>query len=102
MRASLLELVMLFSPIEALADPCGPKDKLLNGLAAKYGERSFASGLSNSSFVKFVGNLRSRTWSVVVIKEKGVSCVVAAGENLEFESPLVALALSPARPARLP
>lgn len=71
-------------PMQAqAAGNCGPKQLVFDSLIARYGETAFASGTSISYAVKFYGNPKSGSWSIVAIKPDGTACVIAEGEGLE-------------------
>ena len=67
----------------ANADQCGPKQMVAQQLGDRYGEVTFASGVSTENSVKFFGNPRTGTWSMVIIRPDGVACVIAIGDGLE-------------------
>lgn len=90
--ATALIAVATLSAASQASGNCGPKDKMSEALASQFGETPFASGISANSAVKFFGNPLTGTWSVVVIKPDGMSCVVAIGEGLE-------VGISPAKAA---
>ena len=70
-------------PVSANAAQCGPKKMVTEQLGDRYGEVNFASGIATDNSVKFFGNPRTGTWSVVVIKPDGLACVMATGDGLE-------------------
>lgn len=65
------------------AGNCAPKAQMSEALASQFGEIAFATGTTVDSAVKFYGNPRTGTWSVVVTRPNGTSCVVAIGDDLE-------------------
>ena len=79
--AAFVGIGIVTSP--AIAEKCAPKKELSEALASRFGEMAFASGTAVDSAVSFYGNPRTGTWSVVITKSDGLSCVVAIGEGLE-------------------
>jgi hypothetical protein len=70
-------------PTPASADQCAPKQMVAQQLGDRYGEVTFASGVTTDNSVKFFGNPRTGTWSMVIVKPDGMACVVAIGDGLE-------------------
>jgi hypothetical protein len=61
---------------------CGPRAALLKQLANKYSEAPVAVGLSNSgALVEVLTSERGDTWTILVSKPDGTSCLVAAGQE---------------------
>ena len=80
--AMMLVAALLLST-SANAGQCGPKQIVAEQLSDRYGEINFASGIAVDSSVKFFGNPKTGTWSIVVIKPDGLACVTANGEGFE-------------------
>jgi hypothetical protein len=71
-------------PMAASAAPanCGPRPDLLKQLANKYSEAPVAIGLSNTgALVEVLTSDSGDTWTILVSKPDGTSCLVAAGEE---------------------
>lgn len=85
MKASICVAMIVAGVLSAPANasPCGPKQLIADQLDKRYGEVAFASGVAVGSTVKFFGNHRTGTWSMVMIKPDGMACVIATGEGLE-------------------
>ena len=81
----LLSLGMI-TPAVAESVQCGPKLAIAKQLSERFGEVPIVSGISMSSSMKFFGNPRTGSWSLILIKPNGVACVVATGEDLEVSS----------------
>jgi hypothetical protein len=82
--AALLFTVALGVPMTAMAAPanCGPRSELLKALAKQYKEAPTAVGLSNTgALVEVLTSDRGSTWTILVSKPDGTSCLVAAGEE---------------------
>jgi len=65
---------------------CGTYDALTGRLAAQYGERVVAIGLSNSgrAYVEFWASESGGTWSVITTLPNGVSCLTSSGRDFQF------------------
>jgi hypothetical protein len=61
---------------------CGPKQTVSDTLSKQFGETAFASGVAADQQIKFFGNPRTGSWSMVVIRPDGIACIVAIGEGL--------------------
>ncbi len=63
-------------------DLCGPRAAILDTLSHDYRESPSAMGMSNTGNVIEVFTARSgKTWTILVTRPDGSSCVVAAGEQ---------------------
>jgi hypothetical protein len=71
-------------------DQCGPRDKVVKVLNAKYQESQRALGLINEKAMMEVYISPAGTWTMVVTNEAGIACVLAAGEAWD-EMPTKAL-----------
>ena len=81
---ALLFAAALAAPMTAMAAPtnCGPRNELLKVLAKKYSEAPTAVGLSSTgALVEVLTSDRGNTWTILVSKPDGTSCLVAAGEE---------------------
>lgn len=82
--AALLAATLSLPTTASAAQPvnCGPRNALLKELANKYSEAPVAVGLSNSgALVEVLTSDRGDTWTILVSKPDGTSCLVAAGEE---------------------
>ncbi len=85
MAAALL-LVGFVSPAlgRARQQPCGPHGQILRALAERWGESPAGMGIvANGFVVEFVTNAVTGSFTVVITRPGGVTCVVMAGENWE-------------------
>ena len=73
-------------PASAEVSQCGPKQTVADQLAGRFGEVPIVSGISKNTSMKFFGNPRTGSWSMVVIRPDGIACVLAIGEDLEVSS----------------
>ncbi len=62
---------------------CAAREAVLRQLNENYGERPVATGLVSNGTVIEVLAARSGTWTILVTRPDGTSCVVAAGEGWE-------------------
>ncbi|MCB2100994.1 MAG: hypothetical protein KDE22_09005 [Rhodobacterales bacterium] len=61
--------------------PCGDRDELMDRLYRIYAESPTGAGLVDSgSLVEIVATPGGRTWTLVLTRADGTSCVIAAGE----------------------
>ena len=65
---------------------CGPKKAVADQLAGRFGEVPIVSGISLNNSMKFFGNPRTGSWSMIFIRPDGVACVLATGDALEVSS----------------
>ncbi len=78
----------------AQAQPnCGDRDKIVTHLQSKYQETHRASGLeSETKMVEIWTSGDSGTWTILITRANGVTCVAAAGQNwLDLKEQDVAL-----------
>jgi hypothetical protein len=70
----------------AAASPaiCDRRDALVEYLAANHGERRAAAGIDGAGLLVevFVGD--GGSWSILLTRPNGMSCMVAAGQGWEF------------------
>jgi hypothetical protein len=80
--AALGAFVLSSAPAQA-ANTCTERDRLVGFLSDKYKETPRAMGLVSNSGVMEVYVSSQGSWTIVVTSSKGMSCVIAAGENWE-------------------
>jgi hypothetical protein len=76
----------MIAPAAAEVVQCGPKQAVAAQLAERFGEVPIVSGISLNNSMKFFGNPRTGSWSMIFIRPDGVACVLATGEDLEVSS----------------
>ena len=81
-----IRTIGMLSPATAESPQCGPKMAVASQLAEQFGEVPIVSGISLNNSMKFFGNPRSGSWSMVFVRPDGVACVLAVGEDLEVSS----------------
>jgi len=78
---ALLALFLVVPLSATAAELCTPRDVLVRQLGADYAETTVARGLSHQGVVVEVfSSGDGSTWTIVVTRPNGASCVVAAGE----------------------
>jgi hypothetical protein len=80
---AILAGVQLVSATADAASPqCGPRTALLDQLAKQYKEAPAAVGLANGgALVEVLTSEDGATWTIVVSRPDGTSCLVAAGQE---------------------
>ena len=80
-------LAVLSVPAMAQQMPCGPRDKVINGIAGKFGETRQSIGLHpRGSIVEVYANTETGTWTIVVTTPGGRSCLMSAGQSFQNTS----------------
>ena len=81
--ALLLTAAVSIPTVAAAAPPaCGPRTELVKQLANKYREAPVAVGLANSgTLVEVLTSDSGSTWTILLSRPDGTSCLVAAGEE---------------------
>jgi hypothetical protein len=63
---------------------CGPRDQVVQALATKYGETRRSVGMSGpDQMMELFAADETRTWTILVSRPDGSSCLVASGSNFE-------------------
>ena len=62
---------------------CGNRDDIVRTLATQYREQPRAMGLANQTAIIEVFTSRAGTWTILLTKPDGASCIVGAGEAWE-------------------
>ena len=69
--------------------PCGGRDAMAERLETGYDEKPSALGLSSTGRLIEVYTSPSGTWSIIMTRPDGISCLVAVGESWQTMSPHV-------------
>jgi hypothetical protein len=92
----MLKTITAAAVVTALSLPamaqtvCGERTKFLRHLSSGYSEAPVAMGLvSNGSILEVLASKKG-SWTIIVTRPDGTSCVVAAGEAWE-EMPVLAM-----------
>ena len=63
---------------------CADRERVVERLAATYGESRQSIGLApNNSVVEVFASLETGTWTITVTSPAGMTCLVASGQNFE-------------------
>ena len=61
---------------------CNKRDIVLELLAKKYNEAPVAAGITNAgTLIEVLTTEKGETWSILVTKPNGISCLVSSGEG---------------------
>lgn len=89
--SSSLLLCLLAFPAWAQGPMCGKYEEAEKHLKEKYGEQvAMVGNMSNetaSATAQFWMNRQTKTWTILVVDDKGNACVVAAGDELRVAAP---------------
>ncbi len=69
---------------------CGERDKFLTHLSSSYSEAPAAVGLISTGAILEVLTSTNGSWTIIVTRPNGVSCVMASGEAWQ-DVPKIAL-----------
>ncbi len=67
---------------------CGERSVMVDGLLKNYAEAPVSIGLASNGSVIEVFASPDRSWTIVMTRPNGLSCVVAAGEDWETLVPI--------------
>lgn len=67
---------------------CARRDEMVKVLARRFDERPRAIGLANATAVIEVFTSEKGTWTILLTRPDGASCIVSAGENWEETPPV--------------
>lgn len=80
-------LVLSFGAVGANAQGarnCGPREAIVDRLAASYGETRQSMGLgANNAVVEVFASSETGTWTITVTTPNGMTCLVASGQAFE-------------------
>ncbi|NBB83026.1 MAG: hypothetical protein GVY28_06420 [Alphaproteobacteria bacterium] len=86
-RTALLSaLLAATAPATAAAteESCATRESILAYLAKEYAEQPVAMGLANSGgMIEVLTNSAGTSWTILLTKPDGETCMVAAGEGWE-------------------
>lgn len=67
---------------------CGPRDDVLAQLSKKFKEAPVSIGLANNGgLLEVLASPDGSTWTVIITRPNGVTCLVAAGESWQAIRP---------------
>lgn len=71
----------LAPPVFAQANTCQPRDAIIEKLEDRYSEMLTAGGLQNAQQLLEIWTSASGSFTVLVTRPDGISCVVATGQG---------------------
>lgn len=81
-KPAALAAILGFTAGAASAQACSDRTKLVERLAAKYGEVFSGGGLRDSSTVFEIWMSEDTgTWTILVTQANGTACIMASGTN---------------------
>lgn len=80
----ILAATLLSLPSLAFAGACAPREVVLERLAQSYGETRQSIGLGpENQMVEVFASDATGTWTIVVTRASGMSCLMASGQAFE-------------------
>lgn len=77
-------MMLAANQAQALPRNCAAHDAVVERLAARYGESRQSIGLSSdNSVVEVFASTETGTWTIVVTRPGGPTCLVAAGQAFQ-------------------
>lgn len=82
--AAGMAMAMGATASDAQTRNCGPRDAVVERLAAGYGETRQSIGLgANNQVVEVFASSDTGTWTITVTTTAGLTCLVASGQAFE-------------------
>lgn len=79
------------SAVQGAPVTCAPRDALVERLSGRYDEQRTGAGLQNSrQMLEVWSSSDTGTWTVLITRADGVSCIVATGTNWLDDEPTMA------------
>lgn len=70
---------------------CAPREKVVARLAERFGEARQSRGLSSGqALVELFASPETGTWTIVVTRPDGLTCLLAAGHSIQMSNGLMA------------
>ena len=91
----LLLVIFLLGPTSVMAEEianndapivCDDRTTIVSSLSDQYKETRTSIGLANSGSVVEVFSATDGSWSMIVTRPNGITCLIAAGRNWESKS----------------
>lgn len=77
--------LVLIVPSTAAAQPfCAPRGEVLDHLHKKYGERPALRALNTNGYVVEMLVSDTRSWTVLLTRPDGISCIADAGDSFDW------------------
>lgn len=80
----VMMLLVLTTSVSA-QEVCGEKDDMINALKERVGEQLFGRGTVNANAMFMFVDPLDRSWTVLVVRPDGLSCIAATGNDFETE-----------------
>jgi hypothetical protein len=84
----LLSAPLVFPANAATTIPCGKRVDIIKMLSNKFSEEPRAIGIDGNSTLVEIFASKAGTWTIVVTRPNGSSCVVGAGDSWEEMPPM--------------
>ena len=78
-------LLILLPTIAAAQLPCAARDEIVSEITQHFKEAPEATGVTPQGMLLEVFVSEARSWTILLTTPQGVSCIVAVGENWEWE-----------------
>ncbi len=75
-----------FMTTPATAQTCGDRSKMIGFLARDYQEARTGLGLASNGAVVELYTAKTGTWTMLITRPGGSTCVIGSGENWEIQS----------------
>ena len=97
MRIMMMAVASLvFLPGAGLAMQCGTRDAVVDALANGYGEQFAGAGLqSETRMMEVWTSAESGTWTILMTRADGTTCIVASGTDWRMPLPNEQIAGTP-------
>lgn len=77
-------MVFATAPSQAQDQNCGPREAIVARLADGFGEGQQMIGLAaNGAIIEVFGNPETGSWTLLLSRADGISCLMAAGEYFQ-------------------
>ena len=81
-------LVLMASPAHSQGGLCGKREQVVAQLQSAHGEVRMSVGLQrNARIMETYANIETGTWTIIASTPAGVSCLIAAGQSFQSETP---------------
>ncbi len=94
--AVVLGVSLFATQVHAVTD-CAPRDDVTQHLSDRFGEYHHATGLqTETGLIEIWASETTGSWTILLTRPDGQSCVLSSGSHFLLESPMVELAGEPA------
>jgi NAD(P)H-hydrate repair Nnr-like enzyme with NAD(P)H-hydrate dehydratase domain len=78
--------LLVFTTAVSAQEVCARKDDMVNALEKRVGEHLFGRGTINTNKMLMFVDPIDRSWTVLVVRPDGLSCIAATGNDFETET----------------